>query len=106
MTYFLTTAMGDSIDEPGEAAMQHALDSLDTEADEEHPDVSLSHESGWTLSAFRSGLLWWELIADAGDDDGPAPGALRGVPREEVLRLFSLLAAGRIDQIESLPWHR
>ncbi|WP_433107610.1 hypothetical protein [Streptomyces sp. CA-250714] len=106
MTYFLTTVMGDSINEPDEAAMRHALDSLDTYADEEHPDVALSNESGWTLSAFRDGLLQWELIVDAGDGDAPVPGVLRDVPRQEVLRLFTLLAAGRIDQIESLPWRR
>ncbi|MGW4820100.1 hypothetical protein ACWEP4_14085 [Streptomyces sp. NPDC004227] len=77
------------------------LDGL-ADADDEHPDVSLSHESGWSLSAFAGGLLLWENT----EDDSVVPGQMHAVSREEVLRLFELLAAGGIAAIETLPWQR
>jgi hypothetical protein len=53
---------------------------LDAYEDDEHPDIAVSHESGWTLSAFPSGLLVWENVyADDEDDSSPAaPRHLRG----------------------------
>lgn len=45
--------------DPPDEAVRVLLDELDT-ADAEHPDVAVSHESGWTLSAFRGGRLVWE----------------------------------------------
>ncbi|MFJ6629992.1 hypothetical protein ACIQMR_01120 [Streptomyces sp. NPDC091376] len=92
---------GGAIDEPDAETMRQVLDGL-TDADDEHPDVSLSHESGWSLSAFASGLLLWENT----EDDSVVPGEMHTVSREEVLRLFGLLAAGDIAAIEVLPWQR
>ncbi|MEU7829720.1 MULTISPECIES: hypothetical protein [unclassified Nonomuraea] len=101
MSFFMYDLMGETIDEPDADAMRRVLDGL-AEADDEHPDVSLSHESGWCLSAFTGGLLVWEDT----DDDSVAPGEMRKVSREEMLRLFGLLAAGDITTIEELPWRR
>lgn len=92
---------GQAVDEPDPETMSRVLDSL-TDADDEHPDVSLSHESGWCLSAFRDGLLVWENT----EDGSVPPCTLTGVNREKVLRLFELLAAGDIPSIEALPWER
>ncbi|MFF5211067.1 hypothetical protein [Streptosporangium sp. NPDC000396] len=101
MSYFMYDVMGMTVDEPDTETMRRVLDGL-AEADDEHPDVSLSHESGWCLSAFTSGLLVWENTAD----DSVVPGEMREASREEVLRLFGPLAAGNITAIEELPWQR
>lgn len=44
------------------------LAELDGPVNDDHPDVSRSHESEWCLSAFPSGLLIWE---DVEEDDEP-----------------------------------
>lgn len=101
MSYFMYDVMGETVDEPDPETMDRVLDGL-ADADDEHPDVSLCHESGWCLSAFGNGLLIWENS----EDDTPAPGQMRDVAREEVLRLFGRLAAGDIASLEALPWQR
>lgn len=93
---------GETIDEPDPETMRRVLDSL-AYADDEHPDVSLSHESGWCLSVFRGGLL----VRENTEDGSIASGRLDQVDRVDVLRLLELLAAGDIASIEALPWqHR
>ncbi|WP_031477723.1 hypothetical protein [Streptomyces bicolor] len=101
MSYFMYDVMGCAVDEPPPETMRQVLDGL-ANADDEHPDVSLTHESGWCLSAFRSGLLIWENP----DDNSEAPGEMREVTREETLRLFGLLAVGDIASVQALPWQR
>lgn len=101
MSYFMYDVMGGTVDEPDPETMRRVLDGL-VQADDEHPDVSLTHESGWSLSAFGDGLLVWENP----DEDSMAPGEIRDVSREEVLRLFGLLAAGDIASVEALSWQR
>ncbi|MDT0488177.1 hypothetical protein [Streptomyces doebereineriae] len=99
MSYFMYDVMGGRVDEPGPESMRRVLDGL-ADADDEHPDVSLTHESGWCLSAFHGGLLVWENP----DDDSLGGGEMREVAREEILRLFGLLAAGDTASVEALPW--
>ncbi|NUR03923.1 MAG: hypothetical protein HOY79_47670 [Streptomyces sp.] len=93
--------MGGTVEEPDPEAMRRVLDGL-AQADDEHPDVSLTHESGRCLSAFGGGLLVWENP----DEDSVAPGEVRDMGREEILRLFELLAAGDIASIDALSWQR
>lgn len=78
--------------------LERLLDELDA-ADDEHFDVSVSDESGWTLSAFAGGLLVWENVED---DEGPRH--REGVTRSEVLGHFRTLVSGELDPIHSLPW--
>ncbi|MFJ9848202.1 hypothetical protein [Streptomyces sp. NPDC101150] len=99
MSYFMYDVMGGVVDAPDGATMRRVLAGL-AEADDEHPDVSLTHESGWCLSAFAGGLLIWENT----EDDAVVPGEMRGVGREENVRLFGLLAAGDIGTLTALPW--
>ncbi|WP_326689800.1 MULTISPECIES: hypothetical protein [unclassified Streptomyces] len=101
MSCFMYDLMGGVVDDPGPDTVRAVLKSL-AQADDEHPDVSLSHTSGWSLTAFQDGRLIWENP----EDDRWAPGELRDVPQEETLRLFTLLAAGETDRIERLPWRR
>ncbi|MFF5922536.1 hypothetical protein ACFY8C_30000 [Streptomyces flavochromogenes] len=101
MSYFMYDVMGGTVDEPDPETMRRVLDGL-AQADDEHPEVSLTHESGWCLSAFDGGLLVWENP----DEDSVAPGEMRDVAREETLRLFAVLAAGDIASVEALSWQR
>ncbi|WBB89963.1 hypothetical protein [Verrucosispora sp. WMMC514] len=72
---------------------------LDAYVDDEHPDVSVSHDSGWTLSAFPSGLVVWENLED---DDTPRH--LRDVTRAQLAELMTHCGEGHLDQLERLPW--
>jgi hypothetical protein len=47
--------------DPPKEAVRALLDEPDV-ADVEHPDVAVSPESGWTLSAFSGGWLVWENV--------------------------------------------
>ena len=99
MSFHATDRWGAAIRRPSEHQMRELLDSLAI-VDIEHPDVSLTHESGWSLSAFSSGLLAWENIE--GDD---SPRHMNGVTRERMLTLWRALAAGNLSQVEQDDWH-
>ena len=98
MSYYVQTRWGDSEDNPKKNRMQEILAELDA-ADPEHPDTWLSHESGWTLSVFESGLIVWENP----ELDGGAR-YQEQVSRVEALRLWLLLSRGEFEVIESMPW--
>ena len=68
-------------------------------ADEEHGDVSLTHESGWFLAAYRGGRLILEHYDDGGGRH------VFPVSKERVLSLWQQLAEGDIDGvIKAEPW--
>src|SRR4051794_25164965 len=67
--------------------------------DPEHPDAWLSHESGWTLSIFESGLAVWENLESSRE-----PRHQIDVSRQEALDLWLKLARGEIAEIEKEPW--
>jgi hypothetical protein len=98
MTFHATDLMGASVLEPTVAQMRVLLQSLD-HSEAEHPDVALSHESEWCLSVFESGLVVFENL-----ESGAGPFHLPGVSRERVLQLWQMLAAGRISELQELPW--
>ena len=67
--------------------------------DAEHADVAVSHPSGWSLSAFPSGLVVWENV------ESDAPVSHRSaVSRDEVQRLFELLSSGDLDEVRASGW--
>ena len=79
-----------------------SLDALLAELDyidHEHPDVAVSHESGWTLSAFPSGRLIYENVEDL--DIPPRQLFLDRAARNG---LFRLVAAGEFERIEAYRW--
>jgi hypothetical protein len=78
-------------------SLETLYDELDA-ADSEHTDVSVEHESAWSLAAYRGGLLVWENVED-GD-----PRHMRNVARDDVIRLWRLLAIGDIAAIDTEPW--
>ena len=87
MSFFAYDRLGNPIQNPSEQQMRDMLASLAVQ-DNEHPDVSLNHASGWCLSAFGSGLLVWENV-----EEGNGPWHMRSVAPEQVLRLWLALAA-------------
>src|SRR5688572_18750115 len=98
MAYHVVTRWGDSVDSPSREKMLEILAELDR-PDREHPDTWLTHESGWTLSVYESGLLVWENL-----EDSVGPRHLLGVPRQKTIELWIKLAEGEIAPIEKEPW--
>jgi hypothetical protein len=99
VSFHLTNRQGASQENPSIEIIERVLGDLDGVDDAEHPDVSLSHESGWTLSAFPSGLVVWENV-----ECETEPRHRRGVSRPEVRRLWLLLAGGDIASVDAYTW--
>ena len=78
--------------------MREILAELDKH-DPEHPDVWLTHESGWTLLVFESGLVVWE-----NPETEDEPRHQINVSSEKALELWLKLARGEIAAIEQEPW--
>jgi hypothetical protein len=102
MTYRVTGRWGGTEDMPSEGRMREVLAELDQD-DPEHPDAWPSHESGWSLSVFQSGLVVWEYVEDAGE-----PRIERRhqavVSREKALDLWLKLSRAEFDAIEQEAW--
>jgi len=69
---------------------------LDGLEDDEHPDVAVAHESGWSLSAFPSGLVVWENL-----EEPTTERRVRGVLRNQVRQLFDAVARGDVPLVET-----
>lgn len=98
MTYHAYNRMGAAVVGPSEAAMKELLASLDP-SDAEHPDVSLTHESGWCVSIFASGLAVLENV-----ESGEGPWHMEGVSSRTALDLWRQLASGEVEQLKGLRW--
>ena len=98
MSCFACTRSGATIPEPSAEEMVALLESLRLESNE-HPDVSLIHESGWSISAFRSGIVWLENT-----ETGDGPWHMRGLSFDSMLELWGQLAEGRIEGLRNLAW--
>jgi len=74
-------------------------------ADAEHPDVALSHESGWCLSYFHGGLMVFENV-----EQGAEVWHVRNVDEQRALSLWVELARGNIAAVKRsehwLPGYR
>ena len=69
------------------------------DVDYEHPDVAVCHESGWALSAFRSGRLIYENVEDLAQEPRQIV-----VDRRVMRDLFRSLAAGDIERLDAEAW--
>ncbi len=98
MAFHLTTRWGADEQGPAIERMREVLAQLDAE-DLEHQSVSLTHESGWCLGAYPSGLLVWENL----EGDQP-PRHMNGIPRERVVELWLKLSEGQLAEIEVEGW--
>jgi hypothetical protein len=61
--------------------------------------VSLTHESGWSLSAFPNGLIVFENV-----ETGEGPWHLPDVSAERVVDYWAALAEGRHADLKALSW--
>jgi len=98
VAFSITHTSGAMEKNPSGEAVRALLDELET-ADVEHPDVAVSHESGWTLSAFGGGLVVWENV-----EEDEEPRHQVGIPRDEVVRLFDALARGDLAAVDAESW--
>jgi hypothetical protein len=94
----LTRRWGKTESNPDTSDFLAALEELKV-VDPEHPDCWLADENDWTISAFDSGLVILE-----NPETGEGPWHIRGVPEDEIVRLWNLLATGRLDEIKRFPW--
>jgi hypothetical protein len=98
MSCFLERRWGGSTEDPTVDQMRSALDELETD-DDEHPDTWLTHDSGWTLTAYQTGVLIW-----GNDEEKVGLRHLPEVPRARILELWQLLARGDIAAVEREGW--
>jgi len=98
MSCFAHNRSGATVSEPSTEEMTALLESLRL-PDSEHPDVSLTHESGWCISAFRSGLVCLENV-----ETGDGPWHMRDLSFDSVLELWGKLAEGHIESLRSFTW--
>lgn len=80
-----------------------AFESLFEEAesnssDIEHGSVSVTEESEWNLGYYGNGYLILENLEEGGERH------MKNVSRETVIKLWILLAKGRIEEIKREPW--
>jgi len=100
MSFVITHTSGEMDRDPPVESLKALVGELDS-ADPEHPDVAVSDESGWTLSAYPDGWVRWENV-----EEGDEAFELADVSRDEVARLFTLVARGDLDAVRELPWSR
>ena len=98
MSYVVESRWADSEEDPSPARLKQIIASLDDEHPE-HENPSLTHDTGWTLTAEPNGLLFW-----ANETLSEAPRYLRNVSRAEVLRLWNALAAGELETVHAELW--
>ncbi|MET9554493.1 hypothetical protein [Streptomyces sp. NPDC006645] len=96
VTYSMHDNMGEEFDEPDEPRIREILAELGN-ADEEHPDVSLKHESGWSLSVFPDKFIRWENV----ERDGPEPMDATLDSWEDIVGLLLKTARGEIEEVTS-----
>ena len=99
MSYWVNHLMGDSEVDISFDSLPSLYEEL-SQASEEHTDVSLTHESEWCISAFKSGLLVWENVAGEGE-----PKHMKNVSKEKVISLWQELANGNIAEIDKEQWY-
>jgi hypothetical protein len=103
MGTFLT--LGDREEhDPSPARLREVLDRVEDFEGEEGSGVDLTcADTEWSLGTFPDGRVVWMNLSYATFGSG-RPRHMAGVPREKVLALWQLLAAGKIEQIEREPW--
>jgi hypothetical protein len=75
------------------------LAELDAPADPENPDMTVTHESGWSLSAFPSERLIWQDL----EGDGPAAHIV-DVDRATARRLMVAVGSGDLAAVHDAGW--
>ena len=98
MSYFAYDRFGASFKQPDINCMKRLIASVAT-VDSEHPDVSLNHETGWSLSYFGSSKMVFENA-----ETGEGPWNMPNVTEGTALQLWMLLSLGQIAELKSQSW--
>ncbi|MEJ2229499.1 MAG: hypothetical protein P8Y67_15070 [Alphaproteobacteria bacterium] len=99
MAYFAHDRFGNMIPWPTTAQLEQLLASLDWGGKHEHPDVSVTHETGWCVSVFQNGVTVLENV-----QTNEGPWHILGATSDYILSLWHLLAEGNIDTVRSGDW--
>jgi hypothetical protein len=67
-------------------------------ADPEHPDIAVTHESEWSVTVYKSGFVVLENLEER------EPFHLGPLDRNATLDLMVAIAAGRIDDVRAKAW--
>lgn len=92
-------AYGEMESSPPLSRVEDLLTELRTVADDEHPDVGVTHESGWSLGVGRSLQLTWEDVEGDGGVFHHPP-----VSWDEALRSMRAVAQGDLEAVNSFEW--
>jgi len=90
---------GDGESEPPISALPSLYDELEEDDDIEHESVTVTHDSGWSLSAYGGGYVIFGHL-----DRAETERHMNGVSRDDIVRLWTLLANGDIDAVAREPW--
>jgi hypothetical protein len=66
--------------------------------DVEHASVAVTHESEWSLSAFRGGYVVFEHLENGSERH------MRGISDDQIIQLWKSLAMGDIQAVEQASW--
>ena len=88
---------GDGETDPPLTVLPALYEELDA-PDVEHISVTVTHDSGWSLSAYAGGSLVFEHL-DRGEERH-----MDNVGRDEVIRLWTLLINGDIEAVATAAW--
>ena len=98
MSFTITHASGDMESDLSLDCFADLLTEIDG-ANGEHIDVALKHDSEWCLSALANGSLIWENVEGVN-----LPRHMKNVSKERIIELWTKLAQGEIESINSEPW--
>ena len=99
MASTLSTAKGETIEDPNEAHLTAALRELMTDPDE-NADLWLDHDNGWTISVVKSGDVFLEDTSDEKEryfTVGP-------LEEGDIVTLLAAMATGDMDKVNSYAW--
>lgn len=99
--HYSTNHYGVSEWRPDRQRLHELLLELDDADDAEHPDLSVTHSSGWVLTYTQTRNLLIEHL-DRPDPRGPL--ILRKVSHEQALLIFMRLAASNLDGVLREDW--
>jgi hypothetical protein len=99
MSFTITHRYGSMDRDPPLDQLPTLLAELDDRPeDTEHGSVALTHESEWCLSVARGGYVILEHLENGGERH------MRSVQTDDIIRMWQLLASGRIADLEAMAW--
>lgn len=99
MTYYAEDRFKNKIFNPTLPQMEQLVASLGWDGDQDHPEVALYHLSGWCIAVYPSGVAILKLRGSNND-----PWHMRCTSQEQVLKLWMLLAEGKLDELGAAGW--